>query len=54
MSDMMHHVETLIKRAAEEKDALYAMQLSQAACNAANAARIMQDVRLEKRGTASG
>ena len=34
---MEKHVETLIKKAADAKDAAQAMQFAQAACNAANA-----------------
>ena len=34
---MEKHIEAMIKKAAEAKDAAQAMQFAQAACNAANA-----------------
>ncbi len=39
------HVETLIKKATEEKNPLNAMQFTQAALNAANAQRVLVDTK---------
>ncbi len=44
MSDLTHEVGLLIKRAEKEENALYAMQLTQAALNAANALRVLVDI----------
>lgn len=45
---MRKHVEDLIKKAAETKSAPEAVNFSQAACNAANAMRVLRDIPADK------
>lgn len=44
------HVETLLEKASKAEDAVHAMNFAQAACNAANALRVLAD---SKRGEKS-
>ena len=44
MSKQYKEIDQLIKKASEEDSSLYAMQLTQAALNAANALRVLVDI----------
>lgn len=44
MDTQTNTVETLLKKAATEDDAARAMNFAQAACNAANALRVMKEL----------
>lgn len=45
MEDNQKHVVELVKKASEAEAAHEAMHYSQAACNAANALRVLQDLK---------
>lgn len=42
---MENHIKTLIEKAAKEHSSLYAMQLTQAALNAANAMAVLDNIK---------
>lgn len=48
MDELKKCVEVLVKNAAETKSAVDSLQFSQAACNAANAIRILVELKSER------
>lgn len=49
MTDKRKEIETLIDKAAKADDAAQAINFAQAACNAANALRALNDIEVSKR-----
>lgn len=48
-ADQKAEVETLLKKAADASDAAQAVNFAQAACNAANALRVLADIKRDSK-----